>query len=156
MKARVPEPALWQRAIRFSVGAVLNFVIFGLGFAFLLTGAVTWRNRHALSERGVELSGRVDGCKWKSMFRSGGSGYHSCTYAYRLAPDGPVYDGYFQSGRRWDAGQPIPIRYLADSPTTSATAGDLEHPSLTAGAMMVAGVAWLGWFGWQARRRRLA
>jgi hypothetical protein len=154
------RPAFWKRAIGWTVGAAVQSVLWGLGLAGLVTGLVMWRNWHALAARGTGATAVVEHCEWERSGRtkglgSGGTGYHSCTYTYRTRPDGPLHQGYFQSAQGFADGQAIPIRFLADEPQVSATAHDLDHPSVAPGAFVVLGGGWLGWLTWQARKRRV-
>lgn len=150
------RPPVALRALGIVIPAAVTGAIWMLAAAMFLTGAVLWRDWHALARKGMDHEARVEDCEWRSMHRekvlsgSRGSGYYSCHYSYRVGGSGPAYSGYFQSPRERQAGEPIAIRYRRDRPAASATVTDLAHPSVAPGAFMALPLLYAGW---QARGR---
>lgn len=145
----------WQAALGRIVPAVVGLALWGVPSLLLLTGLVLWRDWHALARGGDEATALVQRCEWK---RVGGtkhntptSGYYSCDYTYRTTPDGPVFQGYFQSPHERRPGDALPIRFLRDAPATSAPTETLAHPSIAPGGMIAVALAL---FAWTARGRR--
>jgi hypothetical protein len=132
--------------------------VWGIPSAILLTGGVLWRDWHALARRGVEGTATIQACEWETTgnvkYGRPSSGYYSCTYTYRTAPVGPAHSGFFQSPRERRPGDAEPIRYLREAPGTSAAAETLRHSSLTAGGMVVVGLALLAWVARATLKRR--
>ena len=152
------RPSLVLRALGVAIPAAVTGAVWMLAAAMFLTGAVLWRDWHALAREGVDHEARVEDCEWRSMHRqrlltvSRGDGYYSCHYSYRLGP-GPGYSGYFQSPRERKAGEPIAIRYRRERPSASATVTDLAHPSVAPGAFMALPLLYAGWQAREQLRR---
>jgi len=145
------RPPLALRILGAVMPAAVTAAIGILAAAMFASGALMWRDWHALAHDGVDHQARVERCEWEGLFRQkylisrSGSGYYSCHYAYRVAETGPTHTGYFQSPREWKAGEPIAIRYRRDEPGTSATTTNLQHPSMVPGALMALPLLFAGW-----------
>ena len=140
--------------------ALVGAALFILPAALFATGALLWRDRHALAREGVPFQASIERCRWESMHRQKimvgrGSGYYSCHYLYQPIAAGPIYAGYFQDSREWTPGEPISIRYRGDQPSTSATEKDVAHPSIAPGAMMLLPLLYAAWQARGPLRRRL-
>lgn len=138
-KEDAPWP-LWMRIIRVLVPGLVRIALWGVALALTATGVVTWRNWSALAKRGTDATARVERCK---SLGKGGGYFSSCTYSYRVGLNGALNEGHFQSGRHFEEGQTIAIRYLPEEPATSAWSPDLEYPNLIPAAMTAVGVAFL-------------
>ena len=156
----VPPPRAVQIVVR-GIVAILLGSIWVLGAAMFVTGAILWRDWHALARGGVDLEARIAACTFESTNRSklmmggSGNGYYSCHYAYRPDPSGPGADaGYFQSQGELRAGYLLAIRYRPDAPSVSAALVNTQHPSVAPVAMMLIPLVYAGWMS-RDRVRRL-
>jgi len=150
------------RVLGAGIAGTIGALLWVLPAAMFVTGAVMWRDWHALARDGVDHRARVERCRWEStsaqkrLVHGRGSGYFSCDYLYRIQESGPGYSGHFQDSREWTSGEPIAIRYLRDRPAASAAVKDLAHPALAPGALMVLPLLYAAWRGraaYRARRR---
>ena len=157
-----PRPPRTLQVLGAAIGATIGAILWLLPAALFVTGALMWRDWHALAREGVDHQARVERCRWEStstrkrLVHSRGSGYFSCDYLYRLGDGGPGYSGHFQDSREWTTGEAIAIRYRRDRPGASAAVKDLAHPALAPGAMMALPLLYAGWRGrafYRARRR---
>jgi hypothetical protein len=150
--------ARWKRVVAFIVVGGLHVLIWGFALLMFVTGAVMWRDRHALAVRGVPLTAVVEGCKFEPMenrrrittWKS--RGYYSCHYTYSDPGTGQTHRAYFQSPRELKSGDAIPIRYEPGQPGVSATEKDLKYPWLLPAALMLLPIGF-GAFHYYRNRR---
>ena len=158
----VSRPPRTLQILGAAIGATIEAILWLLPAAMFVTGAVMWRDWHALAREGVDHKARVERCRWEStstqrrLVHSRGSGYFSCDYLYRLEEGALAYAGHFQDSREWKSGEAIAIRYRRDRPAASAALKDLAHPAVAPGALMALPLLYAGWRGraaYRARRR---
>jgi hypothetical protein len=148
----------WQRAVSAVAPRLVVAIVWGGGVLMAATGTILFWQGRALLDRGQPHVARIHECRHETLFRkrvgaSSSSGYYSCTYAYEVGGALPR-SGYFQSQRRLEVGDPVPIRYLPDDPGISAAEESLRHPNVVPAALVALPALFLGYQIWRRRRSR--